>query len=107
MMKMNNFKHENKIYTVAVVHLKRGPFALDLPLMTMEKAEKVAKHMNDNYMTLIKPLGEHCVAYNTTAKTMDPPYKIDMEEEWNYVLDAHNESLYTSVNTNTHAEGSI
>jgi hypothetical protein len=102
-----NFKHENKIYTVAVVHLKRGPFALDLPLMTMEKAEKVAKHMNDNYMTLIKPLGEHCVAYNTTAKTMDPPYKIDMEEEWNYVLDAHNESLYTSLNTNTHAEGSI
>jgi len=77
-------------------------------MMSKEKAEKVAKHMNEYYPTLIAPLGEYCVAYNTTAKTMDPPYRIDMEEEWNYVLDAHNESLYTSLNTNnTHAEGSI
>ena len=101
------FKHENKVYTVAVVHPKRGPFALNLPMMSIDKAEKVAKHMNEHYPTLIAPLGDYCVAYNTTAKTLIPPHMIDMEEEWNYVLEYHNESLYRSVSTNTHAEGSI
>lgn len=102
-----NFKHENKIYTVAVATKKDGPVALRLPLMTMEKAEETAKYMNKNMASMVSKVGLTCVAYNTTAKDMVPPYLIDMEAEWNYMLDEDVESLYTVVNTNTHAGGSI
>lgn len=102
---MNNFKHENKCYTVAVVHPKDGPVVLDLPLMTIEKAEAAAKLLNTKYPQHVAKVGISCVAYNTTAVEMRPPYMVDMEQEWNYVLDHANESLYTELNT--HSGGTI
>lgn len=104
---MNNFKHENKCYTVALIRKgKLTPFVMDLPHMTLAKAEQVAKKMNNEYYTLFPQLkGVKCVAYNTTAVTMRPPYMVDMEQEWNYVLDPDNESLYTELNT--HSGGTI
>ena len=102
-----NFKHENKVYTVAVAHKKDGPTVLDVPLMTLSEAEETAKYVNKTFPSQVSNLGLTTVAYNVTAVTILPPYMIDMEQEWKYVLDDHNESLYTSINTNTHSEGSI
>tara|TARA_R110000803_G_scaffold93787_1_gene161289 strand:+ start:504 stop:869 length:366 start_codon:yes stop_codon:yes gene_type:complete len=105
-MNMNpTFNHDNKVYTVAVATKKDGPVALNLPLMVMEKAEATAKYMNQHMASQVSRIGLLCVAYNTTAKTMIPPYMINMEDEWNYMLDEDTESLYTTINT--HAGGSI
>ena len=89
-MTTETFNHENKVYTVALIRKdKMAPFVLDLPHMTITKAEQVAIHMNNEYYTLFPQLkGVKCVAYNTTAEGMRPPYMIDMEEEYNYSLDS-------------------
>ena len=88
-MTTETFDHENKVYTIALIRKdKLAPFVMDLPHMTITKAEQVAKHMNNEYYTLFPQLkGVKCVAYNTTADSMDPPYFVDLEAEYNYSLD--------------------
>jgi hypothetical protein len=77
---------ENRVYIVAGIHPKHGPIKLD----AIEKGV----------------LGISIfVAFNVTALGMRPPYAIDMEAEWNYVVDQGNESVYTIENT--HSTGSI
>lgn len=88
-MTTETFNHENKIYTVALIRKEKlTPFVMDLPHMTITKAEQVAAHMNNEYYSLFPSLnGVKCVAYNTTAEGMEPPYFVDLEAEYNYSLD--------------------
>ena len=100
-------KQENKVYIVAGVHPKHGCIRLDTGhRYTLEEAEDRARYFNNTYAIEKGVLGISIfVAFNVTALDMRPPYAIDMEAEWNYVVDQGNESVYTIENT--HSTGSI
>jgi hypothetical protein len=100
-------KQENRVYIVAGVHPKHGCIRLDTGhRYTLEEAEDRARYFNNTYAIEKGVLGISIfVAFNVTALDMRPPYAIDMEAEWNYVVDQGNESVYTIENT--HSTGSI
>ena len=97
---------ENKTYKVAGVHIgKKGVTVLDGHERVLEEAEQSAKLLTGKY-ALENSLGiTNFVAFNTHALTMLPPYSIDMEAEWNYVVEQ--EENTPSVEINRQAEGSI
>ncbi len=100
-------KQENRVYIVAGIHPKHGCIRLDTGhRYTLEEAEDRARYFNNTYAIEKGVLGISIfVAFNVTALGMRPPYAIDMEAEWNYVVDQGNESVYTIENT--HSTGSI
>jgi hypothetical protein len=97
---------ENKTYKVAGVHSgKKGITVLDGKERVLEEAEQSAKLLTGKY-ALENSLGiTNFVAFNTHALTMLPPYSIDMEAEWNYVVEQEGDT--PSVEINKQAEGSI
>ena len=97
---------ENKTYKVAGVHIgKKGVTVLDGHERVLEQAEQSAKLLTGKY-ALENSLGiTNFVAFNTHALTMLPPYSIDMEAEWNYVVEQEGDT--PSVEINRQAEGSI
>jgi len=97
---------ENKTYKVAGVHIgKKGVTVLDGHERVLEEAEQSAKLLTGKY-ALENSLGiTNFVAFNTHALTMLPPYSIDMEAEWNYVVEQEGDT--PSVEINKQAEGSI
>mgnify|MGYP003972518961 CR=1 FL=1 len=97
---------ENKTYKVAGVHSgKKGVTVLDGHERVLEQAEQSAKLLTGKY-ALENSLGiTNFVAFNTHALTMQPPYSIDMEAEWNYVVEQEGDT--PSVEINKQAEGSI
>jgi hypothetical protein len=97
---------ENKTYKVAGVHSgKKGVTVLDGHERVLEQAEQSAKLLTGKY-ALENSLGiTNFVAFNTHALTMLPPYSIDMEAEWNYVVEQEGDT--PSVEINKQAEGSI
>lgn len=99
-------RDENKTYKVAGVHIgKKGVTVLDGHERVLEEAEQSAKLLTGKY-ALENSLGiTNFVAFNTHALTMLPPYSIDMEAEWNYVVEQ--EGDIPSVEINRQAEGSI
>lgn len=104
------FEHENKVYIVAGVHPKDGVVKLDTgKRYTLREAQERAKELNATCGPEGKRLGLiGFVAYNTTAEAMRPPYMIDMDQEFNFVLDHADESSYVGMEvTNNNAEGSI
>ena len=98
---------ENKTYKVAGVHIgKKGVTVLDGHERVLEEAEQSAKLLTGKY-ALENSLGiTNFVAFNTHALTMQPPYSIDMEAEWNYVIEQEGKDT-PSVEINRQAEGSI
>ena len=98
---------ENKTYKVAGVHIgKKGVTVLDGHERVLEEAEQSAKLLTGKY-ALENSLGiTNFVAFNTQALTMQPPYSIDMEAEWNYVIEQEGKDT-PSVEINRQAEGSI
>jgi len=98
---------ENKTYKVAGVHIgKKGVTVLDGHERVLEEAEQSAKLLTGKY-ALENSLGiTNFVAFNTHALTMLPPYSIDMEAEWNYVIEQEGKDT-PSVEINRQAEGSI
>ena len=98
---------ENKTYKVAGVHIgKKGVTVLDGHERVLEEAEQSAKLLTGKY-ALENSLGiTNFVAFNTHALTMQPPYSIDMEAEWNYVVEQEGDDT-PSVEINKQAEGSI
>ena len=99
---------ENKTYKVAGVHSgKKGVTVLDGHERVLEEAEQSAKLLTGKY-ALENSLGiTNFVAFNTHALTMLPPYSIDMEAEWNYVIEQEGQEDTPSVEINRQAEGSI
>jgi len=99
-------RDENKTYKVAGVHIgKKGVTVLDGHERVLEQAEQSAKLLTGKY-ALENSLGiTNFVAFNTHALTMLPPYSIDMEAEWNYVVEQEGDT--PSVEINKQAEGSI
>ena len=97
---------ENKTYKVAGVHSgKKGVTVLDGRERVLEEAEQSAKLLTGKY-ALENSVGiTNFVAFNTQALTMLPPYSIDMEAEWNYVVEQEGDT--PSVEINRQAEGSI
>ena len=104
---MNMSKQENKTYKVAGVHSgKKGVTVLDGQERVLEEAEQSARLLTGKY-ALENSLGiTNFVAFNTHALTMLPPYSIDMEAEWNYVIEQEGKDT-PSVEINRQAEGSI
>ena len=100
-------KQENKTYKVAGVHSgKKGVTVLDGQERVLEEAEQSARLLTGKY-ALENSLGiTNFVAFNTHALTMLPPYSIDMEAEWNYVIEQEGRDT-PSVEINRQAEGSI
>ena len=100
-------KQENRVYIVAGVHPKHGCIRLDTGhRYTLEEAEDRARYFNNTYAIEKGVLGISIfVAFNVTALEIRPPYAIDMEAEWSYVVEQGNESVYTIENT--HSTGSI
>ena len=100
-------KQENKTYKVAGVHSgKKGVTVLDGQERVLEEAEQSARLLTSKY-ALENSLGiTNFVAFNTHALTMLPPYSIDMEAEWNYVIEQEGKDT-PSVEINRQAEGSI
>ncbi len=100
-------KQENKTYKVAGVHSgKKGVTVLDGQERVLEEAEQSARLLTGKY-ALENSLGiTNFVAFNTHALTMLPPYSIDMEAEWNYVIEQEGKDT-PSVEINRQAEGSI
>ena len=99
---------ENKTYKVAGVNKGKGKgvTVLDGHERVLEKAEQSAKLLTAKY-ALENSLGiTNFVAFNTHALTMLPPYSIDMEAEWNYVIEQEGKDT-PSVEINRQAEGSI
>ena len=98
---------ENKTYKVAGVHSgKKGVTVLDGQERVLEEAEQSARLLTGKY-ALENSLGiTNFVAFNTNALTMLPPYAIDMEAEWNYVIEQEGKDN-PSVEINRQAEGSI
>tara|TARA_R110002126_G_scaffold35732_4_gene109569 strand:- start:281 stop:592 length:312 start_codon:yes stop_codon:yes gene_type:complete len=98
---------ENKTYKVAGVHSgKKGVTVLDGQERVLEEAEQSARLLTGKY-ALENSLGiTNFVAFNTHALTMLPPYSIDMEAEWNYVIEQEGKDT-PSVEINRQAEGSI
>ena len=73
----------------------------------LEEAEQSAKYLSGKY-ALENSIGiSNFVAFNTHALTMLPPYSIDMEAEWNYVVEQEGQEDTPSVEINRQAEGSI
>ena len=103
---MSSKQDENKTYKVAGVHSgKKGVTVLEGKQRVLEEAEQSAKLLTGKY-TLENSLGiTNFVAFNTHALTMLPPYSIDMEAEWNYVVEQEGDT--PSVEINKQAEGSI
>jgi len=103
---MSSKQDENKTYKVAGVHSgKKGVTVLDGHERVLEEAEQSAKLLTGKY-ALENSLGiTNFVAFNTQALTMLPPYSIDMEAEWNYVVEQEGDT--PSVEINRQAEGSI
>jgi hypothetical protein len=99
---------ENKTYKVAGVHSgKKGVTVLDGRERVLEEAEQSAKLLTGKY-ALENSVGiTNFVAFNTHALTMLPPYSIDMEAEWNYVVEQEGQEDTPSVEINRQAEGSI
>ena len=99
---------ENKTYKVAGVHIgKKGVTVLDGQERVLEEAEQSAKSLNGKY-ALENSLGiTNFVAFNTHALTMLPPYSIDMEAEWNYVVEQEGQEDSPSVEINRQIGGSI
>jgi len=104
---MSSKQDENKTYKVAGVHIgKKGVTVLDGHERVLEQAEQSAKLLTGKY-ALENSLGiTNFVAFNTHALTMLPPYSIDMEAEWNYVVEQEGDDT-PSVEINRQAEGSI
>ena len=100
-------KQENKTYKVAGVHSgKKGVTVLDGQERVLEEAEQSARLLTGKY-ALENSLGiTNFVAFNTHALTMLPPYSIDMEAEWNYIIEQEGKDT-PSVEINRQAEGSI
>jgi hypothetical protein len=98
---------ENKTYKVAGVHSgKKGITVLDGKERVLEEAEQSAKLLTGKY-ALENSLGiTNFVAFNTHALTMLPPYSIDMEAEWNYVVEQEGDDT-PSVEINRQIGGSI
>ena len=98
---------ENKTYKVAGVHSgKKGVTVLDGHERVLKEAEQSARLLTGKY-ALENSLGiTNFVAFNTHALTMLPPYSIDMEAEWNYVIEQEGKDT-PSVEINRQAEGSI
>ena len=98
---------ENKTYKVAGVHSgKKGVTVLDGHERVLEQAEQSAKLLTGKY-ALENSLGiTNFVAFNTHALTMLPPYSIDMEAEWNYVVEQEGDDT-PSVEINRQIGGSI
>ena len=98
---------ENKTYKVAGVHSgKKGVTVLDGHERVLEEAEQSAKLLTGKY-ALENSLGiTNFVAFNTHALTMQPPYSIDMEAEWNYVVEQEGDDT-PSVEINRQIGGSI
>ena len=103
---MSSKQDENKTYKVAGVHIvKKGVTVLEGKQRVLEEAEQSAKLLTGKY-ALENSLGiTNFVAFNTHALTMLPPYSIDMEAEWNYVVEQEGDT--PSVEINRQAEGSI
>ena len=97
---------ENKTYKVAGVHSgKKGVTVLDGQERVLEEAEQSARLLTGKY-ALENSLGiTNFVAFNTNALTMLPPYAIDMEAEWSYVVEQ--EGHTPSVEINRQLGGSI
>ena len=105
---MSSKQDENKTYKVAGVHSgKKGVIVLEGKQRVLEEAEQSAKLLTGKY-ALENSLGiTNFVAFNTHALTMLPPYSIDMEAEWNYVVEQEGQEDTPSVEINRQAEGSI
>jgi len=103
---MSSKQDENKTYKVAGVHSgKKGVTVLDGHERVLGEAKESAKLLTGKY-ALENSLGiTNFVAFNTHALTMLPPYSIDMEAEWNYVVEQEGDT--PSVEINRQAEGSI
>lgn len=100
---------ENKTYKVAGVNKGKGKgvTVLDGHERVLEKAEQSAKLLTAKY-ALENSLGiTNFVAFNTHALTMLPPYSIDMEAEWNYVVEQEGQDDTPSVEINRQIGGSI
>jgi hypothetical protein len=100
-------RDENKTYKVAGVHIgKKGVTVLEGNKRVLEEAEQSAKYLSGKY-ALENSLGiTNFVAFNTHALTMLPPYSIDMEAEWNYVVEQEGDDT-PSVEINRQIGGSI
>ena len=95
---------ENKTYKVAGVHIgKKGVTVLDGNKRVLEEAEQSAKYLSAKYK--LENISNF-VAFNTHALTMIPPYSIDMEAEWNYVVEQEGDDT-PSVEINRQIGGSI
>jgi hypothetical protein len=83
-------------YIVAGLHPRFGVVKLDTgKRYTLERAERRAGELNDTCEAECKAIGcSLFVAYNTEAEDMAPPYYVDVNKEWNFVLDDYRESLY-------------
>tara|TARA_B110000908_G_C10242103_1_gene446663 strand:+ start:2060 stop:2368 length:309 start_codon:yes stop_codon:yes gene_type:complete len=98
---------ENKTYIVAGIHPKNGTIKLDTgKRYRLAQAEDRARYFNNTYAIEKSVLGiTNFVAFNMTALNMNPPYSIDMEAEWNYVVEQ--EGHTPSVEINRQIGGSI
>jgi hypothetical protein len=100
---------ENKTYKVAGINKGKGKgvTVLDGRERVLEEAEQSARLLTGKY-ALENSVGiSNFVAFNTHALTMLPPYSIDMEAEWNYVVEQEGQEDTPSVEINRQAEGSI
>ena len=82
------FIKENQTYIVAGVHPKDGVVKLHTgKLYTLDKAQQYAKRLNNSCEAERNAMGLlQFVAYNVTAETMDPPYHVDVEAEFEFCL---------------------
>ena len=89
---MNN-KIENKTYKVAAVHGgNKGITVLEGKCRTLREAEESARYLRMKY-TLDNNLNiVNFVAFNTHALTINPPYSVDMDAEWSYVVEHNNDT---------------
>jgi len=99
---------ENRVYIVAGVHPKNGVVLIDNgSRYTLPEAEQRAKNMNAKFEPERRVLGfSMFVAFNTEAQGMRPPYAIDMEKEWSFVVDKDLNLDEKLTITNNHSEGS-
>ena len=83
------FIKENQTYIVGGVHPKNGVVKLHTgSLYTLEDAQSRANRLNVRCEAERKALGLiRFVAYNVTAETMDPPYHVDVEAEFEFCLE--------------------
>ena len=95
---------ENKTYKVAGINKGKGKgvTVLDGRKRVLEQAEQSAKSLSAKYK--LENISNF-VAFNTHALTMLPPYSIDMEAEWNYVVEQEGQEDTPSVEINRQAEG--